>query len=80
MNTIIICLIVSIIGYCLINQIEVNELYAELDELKHYDEIALIKSRLLDLEQAKAVEDCPHNEILHYHHDGCPACYEHTTC
>jgi hypothetical protein len=21
------------------------------------------------------VRDCPHNEPLHYHHDGCPACY-----
>lgn len=22
------------------------------------------------------VRDCPHGEPLHYHHDGCPACYE----
>lgn len=21
-----------------------------------------------------AVYDCPHQEILHYHHDGCPCC------
>lgn len=21
------------------------------------------------------VRDCPHMEPLHYHHDGCPACY-----
>jgi hypothetical protein len=21
------------------------------------------------------VRDCPHGEPLHYHHDGCPACY-----
>lgn len=21
-----------------------------------------------------SVRDCPHNEPLHYHHDGCPAC------
>jgi len=21
------------------------------------------------------VRDCPHDEPLHYHHDGCPACY-----
>ena len=21
-----------------------------------------------------AVSDCPHDEPLHYHHDGCPAC------
>ena len=20
--------------------------------------------------------DCPHDEPLHYHHDGCPACYD----
>jgi hypothetical protein len=20
--------------------------------------------------------DCPHKEPLHYHHDGCPACYD----
>lgn len=23
----------------------------------------------------RAADDCPHNEPLHYHHDGCPACY-----
>jgi hypothetical protein len=23
-----------------------------------------------------AVRDCPHKEPLHYHHDGCPACYQ----
>jgi hypothetical protein len=22
----------------------------------------------------KGVMDCPHNEPLHYHHDGCPCC------
>lgn len=22
-----------------------------------------------------AIRDCPHHEPLHYHHDGCPACY-----
>jgi hypothetical protein len=22
-----------------------------------------------------AVRDCPHEESLHYHHDGCPTCY-----
>lgn len=21
------------------------------------------------------IRDCPHNESLHYHHDGCPACH-----
>lgn len=21
------------------------------------------------------VRDCPYNEPLHYHHDGCPACF-----
>jgi hypothetical protein len=21
------------------------------------------------------MRDCPHEEPLHYHHDGCPACY-----
>lgn len=21
------------------------------------------------------IRDCPHREPLHYHHDGCPACY-----
>lgn len=21
-----------------------------------------------------SIRDCPHNEALHYHHDGCPAC------
>ena len=21
-------------------------------------------------------KDCPHGEPLHYHHDGCPACFE----
>jgi hypothetical protein len=26
--------------------------------------------------QLKAKKDCPFNEPLHYHHDGCPACYE----
>lgn len=25
-------------------------------------------------EQLKAKKDCPYNEPLHYHHDGCPAC------
>lgn len=24
-----------------------------------------------------SVRDCPYNEPLHYHHDGCPACYNH---
>jgi len=24
------------------------------------------------------VHDCPHGEPLHYHHDGCPACYFET--
>ena len=24
----------------------------------------------------KAIADCPHDEPLHYHHDGCPACYD----
>lgn len=23
-----------------------------------------------------AMIDCPHGEPMHYHHDGCPACYE----
>jgi len=23
-----------------------------------------------------SVRDCPDNEPLHYHHDGCPACYQ----
>ncbi len=23
-----------------------------------------------------SVRDCPHQEPLHYHHDGCPACSE----
>lgn len=22
------------------------------------------------------IRDCPHGEPLHYHHDGCPSCYE----
>lgn len=22
------------------------------------------------------VRDCPYNEPLHYHHDGCPACFQ----
>ena len=22
------------------------------------------------------IRDCPSNEPLHYHHDGCPACYK----
>jgi len=26
--------------------------------------------------QLCGVLDCPHNEPLHYHHDGCPACTE----
>jgi hypothetical protein len=26
---------------------------------------------------ACAVRDCPHKEPLHYHHDGCPACWAH---
>ena len=25
-------------------------------------------------EQLKAKKDCPYNEPLHYHHDGCPSC------
>ena len=24
----------------------------------------------------KAIADCPYDEPLHYHHDGCPACYD----
>ena len=24
---------------------------------------------------ACGMRDCPHGEPLHYHHDGCPACY-----
>ena len=24
---------------------------------------------------ACGMRDCPHSEPLHYHHDGCPACY-----
>lgn len=24
-----------------------------------------------------AVRDCPGNEPLHYHHDGCPYCYHY---
>jgi hypothetical protein len=23
-----------------------------------------------------AMIDCPHGEPMHYHHDGCPACYD----
>ena len=23
---------------------------------------------------ANAIKDCPYDEPLHYHHDGCPAC------
>lgn len=23
-----------------------------------------------------AIRDCPDHEPLHYHHDGCPACYQ----
>lgn len=19
--------------------------------------------------------DCPHHDVMHYHHDGCPSCY-----
>lgn len=23
-----------------------------------------------------ALRDCPHRDPLHYHHDGCPSCYQ----
>jgi len=30
-------------------------------------------------EYKKAIVECPSNEPLHYHHDGCPACIDITT-
>lgn len=29
---------------------------------------------------ACGVRDCPHDEPLHYHHDGCPACESEPAC
>lgn len=45
------------------------------------DEHQSFAQRMLDCEccdedcQACSVRDCPYDEPLHYHHDGCPACY-----
>jgi len=26
------------------------------------------------LKEKRAIKECPFNEPLHYHHDGCPSC------
>ena len=46
------------------------------------DEISIIESDTFNHQMSDAMDemkrgeqDCPHSEPLHYHHDGCPACY-----